>query len=61
MGSDWREAPREFPADMRGLARPGEPGPVEMLERVPHIAVFKAQGSGWQSRINDALRKAARL
>jgi uncharacterized protein (DUF4415 family) len=25
------------------------------------IAAFKAQGSGWQSRINDALRKAARL
>lgn len=23
------------------------------------IAAFKAQGSGWQSRINDALRKAA--
>lgn len=25
------------------------------------IAAFKAQGSGWQSRINDALRKAAGL
>lgn len=25
------------------------------------IAAFKAEGSGWQSRINDALRKAAGL
>ena len=25
------------------------------------IAAFKAQGSGWQGRINDALRKAAGL
>ena len=25
------------------------------------IAAFKADGSGWQSRINDALRKAAGL
>jgi uncharacterized protein (DUF4415 family) len=25
------------------------------------IAAFKAQGAGWQSRINDALRKAAGL
>jgi uncharacterized protein (DUF4415 family) len=25
------------------------------------IAAFKAQGAGWQSRINDALRKAAKL
>jgi uncharacterized protein (DUF4415 family) len=25
------------------------------------IAAFKAQGSGWQSRINDALRKVAGL
>lgn len=25
------------------------------------IAAFRAEGSGWQSRINDALRKAAGL
>ncbi len=25
------------------------------------ITAFKAQGAGWQSRINDALRKAAGL
>ncbi len=25
------------------------------------IAAFKAQGAGWQGRINDALRKAAGL
>ena len=25
------------------------------------IEAFKAEGSGWQSRINDALRKAAGL
>ena len=25
------------------------------------IAAFKAEGSGWQSRINDALRKVAGL
>jgi uncharacterized protein (DUF4415 family) len=25
------------------------------------IAAFKAHGAGWQSRINDALRKAAKL
>lgn len=25
------------------------------------VAAFKADGSGWQSRVNDALRKAARL
>lgn len=44
--------------------RPRSPNPKQAISiRLDRevIAAFKAQGEGWQSRINDALRKAAGL
>ena len=49
---------------IRRLGRPKSPAPKEAINiRLDPdvLAHFRADGPGWQSRINDALRKAAGL
>ena len=50
----------------RELVRKGRPpgskkGPVSLRLDSEVIAFFRATGPGWQTRMNDALRKAAGL
>lgn len=59
--------PDNPPIDQRPLRRRGRP-PLARTKlavklRLDHDVVdhFRMQGAGWQTRINDALRKAARL
>lgn len=57
-----RPGTKALSADKRG--RPRMANPKESIKlRLDHdvLAHFRATGTGWQSRINAALRKAARL
>lgn len=50
------------PATSLGRPRSNNPKqPVSIRLDADVIKYFKSTGSGWQSRINDALRKAAKL
>lgn len=65
LDQQWAEGADAYSGKM--LVRPGRPRLAKTKQHVSLrldpdvIASFKADGPGWQARINEALRKAAHL
>lgn len=65
LDQDWADGADAFKG--KALVRRGRPKLEQSKQHVSLrldpdvIASFKSEGPGWQSRINEALRKAARL
>ena len=58
----WHNDGRPMPHGPRGRPRSKNPKrPVSLRLDPDVLAHFRRNGSGWQSRINAALRKAAKL
>ena len=58
----WHKGGRALPAGPRGRPKTPAPKQAVSLRLDPEVvAHFRRSGSGWQSRINAALRKVAKL
>jgi uncharacterized protein (DUF4415 family) len=58
----WHKGGKPFPAGPRGRPKAPAPKQAVSLRLDPDVvAHFRHSGRGWQSRINAALRKAAKL
>ena len=58
----WHKAGKAMPHGPRGRPKSGNPKrPVSLRLDPDVLAHFRRGGRGWQSRINAALRKAAKL
>lgn len=61
--SDFPELAAAFPQGAKRRGRPAGSDKAQIAIRIDKdvLAKFKAGGPGWQSRINEALRRAVKL